>query len=338
MTTRRDALLALPLLYGASGASAQTPKLGLAKRMGHLRPESEPKVNWSQHPFYIALSQRGWGLGENLVREPAYADWRVERFAGLAQELVRKRVDVILCRGDQATLAAARATRTIPIVFFDTVWPMEMGVIESYGRPGRNVTGQALVTGLEVFNKPLQFLREIAPAAKRLSQIVAGNTPYVETLTGGSFDLNSPMEAAAKGLGFETRNHVVATPLDIDTAFGEITAWRAQAMTAQTILGYEERQRFAELALRHRLPCVFTHRAGVEAGGLLSYGVPPSESESMGVRLVEILDRILRGTRPADIPVERSSRYELVINARTAKALRLTIPPSLLARADEIIR
>jgi putative tryptophan/tyrosine transport system substrate-binding protein len=339
MTTRRDALLALPLLYAASGASAQAPKAGPAKRMGHLRPESEPKTNWSEHPFYIALSKKGWTLGENLLREPAYADWKIERLAGLAEELVRKRVDVILCNGDLATLAAARATRTIPILFFNVSWPVEMGFIDTYGRPGRNVTGQTTATGSEVYTKRLQFLREIAPAAKRLSWLIPADLISLETVAGGRFELAALLEAAAKGLGFETRFHPFRTAHDIDAAFGEITAWRAQAVAAGAWPGSDMgQQRAAELALRHRLPSAFVYRWPVEVGGLLSYASSASESEIFGIRLIEYMDRILRGTPPADLPVEQPSRYELVINAKTAKAIGLTIPPALLARADEVIR
>ena len=342
MTTRRDALLALPLLCAASGASAQAPKAGPAKRMGHLRPESEPKTNWSEHPFYIALSKKGWILGENLVREPAYADWKIERLAGLAEELVRKRVDVILCNGDLATLAAARATRTIPILFFNVSWPLEQGLIDSYGRPGRNVTGQTLNTGPEVYTKRLQFLREIAPAAKRLSWLIPADYISLETVAGGRFELAALLEAAAKGLGFETRFQPFRTAQDIDDAFGDITAWRAQAVAAGFWPGSDMvdigQQRVAELALRHRLPSAFVYRWPVEVGGLLSYAISASESEYQGTRLIEYMDRILRGTPPADLPVEQPSRYELVINAKTAKALGLTIPPTLLARVDELIR
>ncbi len=342
MTTRRDALLALPLLYATFDASAQAPNAYPVKRMGHLRPESEPTTIWSEHPFYIALSKKGWILGENLLREPAYADWKIERLAGLAEELVRKRVDVILCNGDLATLAAARATRTIPILFFNVTHPVEMGFIDTYGRPGRNVTGQTYSTGIEVNNKRLQFLREIAPAAKRLSWLIPADYVSLETVAGGRVEVAALHEAAAKGLGFETRFHPFRTVQDIDAAFGDITAWRAQAVAAGALAGSDmvdmRQRRIAELALRHRLPSAFVSRWPVEIGGLLSYARSASESEIFGARLIEYMDRILRGTPPADLPVEQPSRFELVINAKTAKTLGLTIPPTLLTRADELIR
>lgn len=217
-----------------------------------------------------------------------------------------------------------------------------MGFIDTYGRPGRNVTGQTYSTGIEVYTKRLQFLREIAPAAKRLSWLIPAELVSLETVAGGRFDLAALLEAGAKGLGFETRFHPFRTAQDIDAAFSDITAWRAQAVAAGALAGSDmgdmRQQRIAELALRHRLPSAFVYRWPVEIGGLLSYATSASELESLGTRFIEYVDRILRGTPPADLPVERPSRYELVINAKTAKALGLTIPPALQARADEVIR
>jgi putative tryptophan/tyrosine transport system substrate-binding protein len=338
MTTRRDALLALPLLCAAFGAGAQAPKAGPAKRMGYLALGSDIKTPRSEHPFYIAMSKKGWILGDKLLVEPAYADFHAERLAGLAEDLVRKRVDIILCNGPGATLAAVRATQTIPIVFHNVGMPVELGLIDSYGRPGRNATGHAFYTGIEVDAKRLEFLREIAPAAKRLSWFTSADYISLETVAGGRYEYGSLLAAAAKRQGFETRIHPLRTPQDIDAAFGDITTWRAQALAGGGVQVHEARQRIAELALRHRLSSAFQLRWNVEAGGLLSYGIPPSEFAYIDSRIVEYIDRILRGTPPADLPVEQPSRYELVINAKTANALGLTIPPGLLARADEIIR
>ncbi len=337
MTTRRDALLALPLFYASSGASAQTPKAGPRKRIGYLALGSDIKTPRSELPFFIAMSKKGWILGENLLLEPAYADFQAERLAGLAEDLVRKRVDAIWCNGPGATLAAVRATRTIPIVFQNVGMPVELGLIDSYGRPGRNATGHAFFTGIEVDTKRLELLREIAPTAKRLSWLTSADYISLETVAGGRYEYGSLLEAAAKGLGFETRLHPLRTPQDIDAAFGDITAWRAQAFAAGGLQVHEARQRIAELALRHRLSSAFQLRWNVEAGGLLSYGIPPSEFAYIDSRIVEYMDRILRGTPPAELPVEQPSRYELVINAKTAKALGLTIPPALQVRADEVI-
>jgi putative ABC transport system substrate-binding protein len=177
MTTRRDALLALPLLCGAPSLRGQKPSAIPPKRLGIISLGADSPTPPPQRPLYLALRQRGWILGENLLREPAYADGKPERLAGLAEELVRKRVDVILSLEDAPTVAAARATRTIPIVFTLAQFPVELGLVDSYARPGHNVTGQTFFAGVEVAFKRLVFLREIAPNSKRLSYLIPNEAP-----------------------------------------------------------------------------------------------------------------------------------------------------------------
>ena len=337
MTTRRDALKVLPLVCAPSLALAQIPKFGEPKRIGVLSVEEDRRTPTEERPFWIALSKKGWVLGKNLLVEPAYADGKPERLQELAEELIRKRVDVILSGRDEI-LAAARATRTIPIVCIELLWPVEQGLIDSNARPGRNVTGLTVYTGIEVGNKRLQFLREIVPAAKRLSWLWGLNSISVETLAGSSVDMASVSEAAAKSMGFETKFHIARTTGDLDAVFADMIDWHAQAVLAAGRPVWEARQHVAELALRHRLPSAFVSREHVEAGGLLSYGIPASEWDRIGIRQVEYVDRILRGALPADLPVERPNRYELVINMKTAKALGVTIPQSVLLRADEVIQ
>lgn len=338
MTTRRDALLALPLLYPASQARAQAPKAGPPKRLGVLSAGFEPQLPRPQRPFYIALRDMGWILGENLIVEPAFADGKIERVQGLAEELVRKRVDAISAIGDFAAVIAARATRTIPIVFSFVFFPVEQGLIDSFARPGRNVTGRSDFAGVEVTLKRLQLLREAAPTTKRLSWITGGTSPI--TVSGAGWDLRPMLEATAKDMGFETRFHDWSALQDIDAIFGDVTAWRAQAVTAGIGWAFDGRQRLAELALHHRLPSAFTFRQVVEAGGLLSYGPVQSQAEfaKASRQVAGYVDRILRGTPPADLPVQRPDRYELVLNMKTANALGLTLPQSLLLRADEVIQ
>ena len=234
MTTRRHVLLTLPLLCAASRAGAQEPKARPLKHVGYLAPYSDPdpQTPWSQRPFYIAMRKKGWVVGENLMPEPAFADWKLERLAGLAEELVRKRVDVILCDGDLASLVAARATRTIPIVFFNVSFPVELGLIDSYSRPGRNVTGYAFFAGIEVTFKRLSLVREVAPAAKRLSLLWSISSVPTETVDGDRFDPVSKVVATAKGLGFETRPHPLRTARDVEAAFGDANSWGAQAVAA----------------------------------------------------------------------------------------------------------
>ena len=284
------------------------------------------------------MRQKGWILGENLLREATYTDGRFDDLARLAEKLVRKRVDVILTFDDQTTVAVARATRTIPIVFVGSAFLVERGLIDSDARPGRNVTGVTIYPGSEIGYKRLGFLREPVPTAKRLSWIADTSWYSLETVAGGRFDLPAVLEADAKRLGFETRFHVFRTPQDVDVVFGDIVAWRAQAVLAYD-LPASARPHVAELLLRHRLPSAFYVRENVEAGGLLSYGAAArTESGYFTARLADYIDRILRGTPPAELPVERQRRYELVLNMKTANALGLTIPQSLLLRADEVIQ
>ena len=345
MPTRRDALLALSALSAARLAHAQVPKPGKPKRIGDLNttpgPErSDPdKPIQGEEPFWDELRKRGWVLGVNVVIERAYANGKLDRLAGLAEELVRKRVDVVLTDGQEASVAAARATRDIPILFQSgSAWPVELGLIDSFAKPGRNVTGFTDHSGTETVNKRLEFLRAIVPDAKRLSWLWGAPTTAMLTVAGGRFDPVPSLVSAAGALGFETRFHVVRTPEEIADVFAEIVSSRAQAITAggQTVNMAQEP--LGELALRHRLPIAAIHRGYLAAGALLAYGPSNEDYASRRDRWLDYLDRILRGTRPAELPVVQPTRYELVINTKTASALGLTIPRSVQQRADELIR
>jgi putative ABC transport system substrate-binding protein len=337
MTTRRNALLALPLACTAAASLAQAPKAGPVKRVGILLDGTESPVPPAERPLYVALKQKGWNLGENLLREPAYTGGETERLPALAEELVRKRVDLILAIGDTPAVMAARATRTIPIVFSAVLFPVELGLVDSLVQPGRNVTGQSLIAGTGIAAKRMAMLKQIAPDAKRLAYLVPAVVPAFLTVSGGRFDVTAAFEAAAKNLGLESRIQPLPSPQHLDAAFGEMLAWRAQAVTAG--VGYHQAvpKQVAQLLLRHRLPSAFLTREMVDAGGLLSYGVGRTEAGYADTRLADYIDRVLRGTPPAALPVEQPRRYELVINLRTAKALGLTVPQSLLIQADELV-
>jgi putative ABC transport system substrate-binding protein len=251
--------------------------------------------------------------------------------------LVRQHVDLILAIGDIPAVAAARATRTIPIVFTGVLFPVEVGLVDSLARPGRNVTGQSLIAGTDIAAKRMALLREIAPNAKRLAYLVGAVAQVLPTVSGGRFDVTAAFEAAAKGLGFETRIQPLLSLQDLDAAFGEMLAWHVQAVTAGLGWHNEAPKQVAELLLRHGLPSAFLYRHMVDAGGLLFYGVGKSEAGYADVRLADYVDRVLRGTPPATLPVEQPRRYELVINLRTARTLGLTVPQPVLLQADELI-
>lgn len=340
---RRDALttlLALGAAVGQFGARAQAQNAARPRIVGYLSLEPAPDPfptpeQWRQSPISVALRKLGWDEGRNLVIERAHASLQSAHLAKLAAALVRKDVDVIIANGPEATVAAARATRRIPIVSFNLVWPEEQGLIDSFARPGRNVTGVSFYPGVEFSTKRIQFLREIAPAAKRLSWIWPPD--YEETVAGGSFTMAPAFESIVKSLGFELRRHPVRRSEDIEPALAEVLAWHAQALTASGEHVVRVGRRIAEFALRHRLPSAFPSPEIVEAGGLLSYALGQGDLFGLFNRSLEYVDRILRGAHPADLPVERPSRYELVINLRTARTLGLTVPQVLLVRADRVI-
>lgn len=336
---RRDAIL-VPLACGAAGlpffASAQAPKPGPARRIGYLANHAEPAIPLAQRDLVVQLNKLGWVIGENLILERVYADGHVDRLPALAQELIRRKVELIMAPIAVAALAAGRATQTIPIVFWNVDWPLEQGFIDSFARPGRNLTGSAYWPSVETAFKRLEILREIVPTAKRLSFLldaVAG-----ETLSGGQVGLESVRQRVASDLGFEVRLHMLSGPQDVAKALGQIAAWSAQALSVVGPTAGGSGQSIADFALRQRLPTAAAFRSIVDQGALLSYAAPRSELTRLFRRSIGYVDRILRGEKPADLPVEMPSRFELAINMKTAKALGLTIPQSVLLRADELIQ
>jgi putative ABC transport system substrate-binding protein len=341
MTKRRDLLVALSAFGAAPYVKAQQPSAGRRKRIGIISdqpsklPASE-STEWK--PLLRALSSKGWTLSKNLELGPEYREKDPQRLAALAKKLVLDGVDLILSHNEEPTLAAARATRSIPILFFDVVWPLELGLIDSFARPGRNVTGIASDAGMELRYKRVDYLRQVAPDAKRLSWIQGEPSWSYETLAGGRWDYSAALDPNIKRLGFEPSYHLAPTPQDIDTAFAEVAASRAQVLVAGGSSIWYVKERMAELALRQRLPSAVQYREAVEAGMLLSIAVASAEDAAMNVRAAGLADRLLRGENAADIPVEQPSRYELVINMKTAKALGVTVPQALLLRADELIQ
>ena len=335
---RRDAihaLLALASAAGPLGVRAQSNPSAQTRVLGILTLASPQDVERFWLPgFRAKLKALGWIEGQNLVIESAFADYKVERLAALAEELVRKRVHVILAYPDLPAIAAARATRTIPIVFINVPWPVEQGLIESYGRPGRNVTGVSSYTGLEVSAKRLEFLKAVAPTATRLSWILG--SPTEQTVDGAGYDIRPMLSQAARRLGYEVRYHFMQKSEDLEPVFADILASRAQALAVAGNQAFVARERIAAFALSNRLPTAFVHHLMVEAGGLLSYNAAGGGFAAIP-RSIEYVDRIFRGARPADLPVEQPSNYELVLNLKTAKALGLQVPQAVLLRADRVI-
>jgi putative ABC transport system substrate-binding protein len=342
MTKRRDFVLTLPLLCAASRIEAQDGRGGKPKRIGMIS-DYLSDIPATQRPawktFWNALSSKGWTVGKNLEFGPEYQDTDPRRLAALAQRLVHDGIDLIVSLDEEPTLAAARATQSIPILFWNVGWPMELGLVDSYARPGRNLTGIAeYAPGLGVGIKRFEYLRQVAPKAQRLSWIRGEPSWSYETLAGGRWDYAAAIDADIKRLGFEPSYHIAPTPEQIDAAFAEVAASRPHVLVATGNSCLIARARVAQFALQQRLPSAGQDRRFVEAGMLLSVAVTPSEDAAMDFRLAALADRLLRGESPANLPVEWPSRYELVINTKTAKALAVTIPQAVLLMADELIQ
>ncbi len=314
--------IALPSLSLAQGP-ARLPTLGI---LLELPPLTVAQI--AAHPTTRMMAEMGWVEGKTLAVERAFADGRYERLPELAADLVTKGVDVLWVVGPRATAAAVRTTKTIPIVFVRTIAALEYGCAQSLARPGGNCTGVTSSASLEVYAKLFDVFREIKPEAKRVTAVGESRS-----LT---YTLSQPLiDLVARTTGIEVLRHPVATVAELDAAFTAMVENRTQAVYVHsTQLTYVNRQRVAEFALRHRLPSLHDETPFVEAGGLLSYGsdVWATIRQSLGQ-----VDRILRGAKPADMPIEQPTRFDLVINMKTARMLDLKIPASVLLRADRVI-
>ena len=313
-------LLAVPLVGEAQQA-------GKVWRIGVLSPGP------STGPFSSALLQEslrelGYVEGVNLAVEWRNAEGKMERFDALAADLVRFRVDVIVAMVPGATLAAKRSTASIPIVMVNTPDPVQLGLVASLGRPGGNVTGTTTLSA-DLSSKQLELLKEAVPRVVRIAVLWNPDNPWHPLALKGA-------EAAARSLAVQLQILEARRAEEFDSAFEAMTRKRAGAVLvlADPLTAFH-RTRLTELAIKRHLPGMFATRAYAEAGGLMSYWAHQADLDR---RVASYVDRILKGAKPADLPIEQPTKFELVINLRTAKALGLTIPPSLLGRADDVIQ
>jgi putative tryptophan/tyrosine transport system substrate-binding protein len=277
--------------------------------------------------FTEALRELGWVEGENVVFERRYAENRLERLPELAADLVRLKVDVIVATGTLAPLAAKRATSTIPIVMVNAGDPLGSGLVPSLARPGGNVTGTSLMVP-DLGGKRLELLKELLPRLARVAVPWNAANPYPAIVF-------KETEAAARTLGIEVQSLEVRGPDDLDGAFEAARKQRPDAMiTVEDPLTINYRKRIADFATGQQLPSLSGLGEFVAAGGLISYG---ANLDDLFRRVAGYVDKILKGAKPADLPVQQPTKFELVINLKTAKALGITVPPTLLARADEVI-
>jgi len=300
--------------------------------LGILSPHRKPSAAIiANNPFINRLRVLGWAEGGNLRIERAYGEGREDRLPELAAGLVAKRVDVIWAFGPEAAIAAARATRSIPVVFWGVALPVEQGLVASLARPGRNVTGVAWYAAGAVDLKRMQYLKEIAPNARRLAHLAVPSA--ASTVAGGS--VLGRTEETARALGFDYRRFEMLNPADFAPRFEEITQWSADAMlVAGTTLTVREAKRIVEFARQRRLPDAYTLRSFVEIGGLIGYAIV---IEPTFARCADYIDQILRGAKPGNLPVDLPSEYTLAVNLKTARELGLTVPQSILLRADLVI-
>jgi len=319
-------IVALSLILEPLAAEAQQ-QAGKVYRIGFLR-----YVGCAEPAHFTELRQGlrelGYAEGHNLVIECRAAPGNAERMPDLAAELVRLNVDVLVAEGTPAALAAKQATRTIPIVMVYIGDPVASGLVSSLGRPGGNVTGSTMLAP-EIVRKTLQLLKEAAPAISRVTVLMDPTNPG-QTLP------DQQMAAAAEVLGVRPQRADIVTSADLDKAFAAVLRQRAQALLVYPLpLAPVEFQRITEFAIKNRLPTATWHPAYGRAGLMMFYGTKVAEQfRHAGVHI----DKILKGTQPADLPVEQPTKFELVINLKTAKALGLTIPQSILIRADQVIQ
>jgi putative ABC transport system substrate-binding protein len=315
-------------LFSPVGAEAQ--QAAKVPRIGYL------SLNLASNPptreaFRQGLRDLGYVEGRNVVIEYRDAEGKLERLPALAAELVALKVDVIVAAaGTLGALAAQQATRTLPIVFIAVGDPVTSGLVTSLARPGGNVTGLSLLFP-ELVGKLLEQLTQAVPGISRVAVLLQPGAVPERT----EKDLVKRAEVAARALGVRVQFVEARGPEDFDRAFSDMTRARAGAVTVlSTPMFVSGRRRLVDLAAKNRLPTMFSFREYVDAGGLMSYG--PNVPD-MFRQAATYVDKILKGTKPADLPVEQPTKFELVINLKTAKALGLTIPQSVLGRADQVV-
>ena len=330
----RGRRLAVAVILLAGGffdpCTAEAQPAATVARIGYLSVNLAAALPHTFEAFRQGLRDLGYVEGRNLVIEYRDAAGNHERLPALAAELVALKVDVIVVGGSPQALAAKRATTTIPIVFISSGDPVADGLVASLGRPGGNVTGLSSLTP-DRLGKCLDLLTQAVPGVSRVA--ILWQPDAVGERTGQ--DALKAASAAAQARGVRLQVVAARAPADIDTAFADLTKARAEALAVWTTPMFAAQlKRLVGLAAKHRLPAVYTLREFVDGGGLMSYGHSQAD---LNRRQATYVDKILKGAKPSDLPVEQATKFDLVINLKTARALGLTLPSSLLARADQVV-
>jgi putative ABC transport system substrate-binding protein len=323
--------IVLALTFGGAGASAQQP--GKIFRIGFLDPSTASGMAGLVEAFQQELTKLGWIEGKNIVFEYRFAEQKLERLPELAAELVRLKVDLILVPGVLPGLAAKKATSTIPIVLANAPDPVAAGLVASLARPGGNITGVASL-GVELNTKRLEILKDAIPKLAQVGLLAA--RARLEANTGLDLQLK---ELRAAALALKLKLEEIETQLDpkgLESAFQ--TAKQKQVGAIMTATGspfFAERKRVVEFAGKYRLPAIYFQKEFVDEGGLMFYG---ADSVDLYRRAAVYVDKILKGAKPADLPVQQATKFEFVINLKAAKQIGLTIPVRVLERANRVIK
>jgi putative tryptophan/tyrosine transport system substrate-binding protein len=316
----------ITLVGGAAAAwpiAARTQQVNKGWRMGFIAHGHESFYD----PLFEGLREYGYEEGRNLIVERRYARGQAERFKEFAAEMVRLNVDVIIVVTTPAALAVMNATKTIPIVHPNAIDPLNTGLIASLAHPGGNLTGGAQLTA-EVSAKRLEILKKVVPGLSRAAVLWNSANPALV------FSWKET-QGAARALGIKLQSHEVQRPKDFAAAFAMIAEERPDALLVlQDAVAIQQRKEIVDFAIQKRLPSMFNEKEWAVAGGLMSYG---ENFAAMYRRAAYFVDQIFKGAKPADLPVEQAAKFDLVLNLRTAKAIGVTIPDSILVLADQVI-
>ena len=326
-------IVAFGVAFAMGGAAAQAQQPTKVYRIGYLTPTKPANESIRSEAIRLALREHGYIEGQNIAFEYRYAEGKANRYPELAAELVRLKVDIILVAGGgRLILAAKNATETIPIVMVGAVIdPVEAGVIDSLARPGGNVTGLTNLA-VELGGKRLELLKEAVPKIARVAVL------YEPALRFIRIEVKEVLPVAARALGLTIQPWEVRSADGFEEVFAALNKQRPDGLYVPGSAGplmSANQKRIVDFTLKSRLPSMYHNREPVEAGGLMSYAADLADSYR---RVGTYVDKILKGAKPADLPVEQPTKFELVINLKTAKQIGLTIPPNVLARADKVIR
>ena len=318
--------MAAGMIAAPLAASAQTATS--VRRIGYLSAGVRPPQTWLDAQNAVLRSVGGWVEGQNLLVERRYANGRAELLRPFAEELVRLKVEIIVTVGTDAVLAAKNATNTIPIIIYSAGDPVRSGLVASLARPGGNITGFSVVSP-EMDAKRLALLRELLPGLQRVGVLEDSNNPYFRVA-------RKEFEQACRSIGIQPIFIEVAAAGELENAIAEMARRRAQALfVGSTSLFFANRVPLMSAALRYALPTIAVGTEMLKAGALISYSSTTAEQDQ---RYAAFVDRILRGAKPGDLPIEQPTKFELIINLKAAKALGITVPQTLVLRADEVIQ